>query len=304
MKDFLKVVKKGLDRAVTILYVLLIIVILLLAGIALADETPVEKPKVVKTKKSAVMTARFSDRHNCSVEYLGKNIFITATHCIQYVFERNYGNLNAIEIHNKLALFKVLYYSMDRGVAITDGFALFEVFMLDFSNYEVLEVANEYTTPTNLHCYPALRSGLIIEVTSKLKNPTRLLPSRVVATGSVGPGCSGGAWLSNDNKLIAVTSGGWGNTGVSTAVVVTDHYSLIHNILNGARPEIMTWEQAKKIFRPGELKRRRGYEDIDEVPAQFDCKDKDKKDPKDKDCLLYTSPSPRDRQKSRMPSSA
>ena len=147
---------------------------------AKAEDVKVEKPKVVKTKQSAVMTARFSDRHNCSVEYLGKNIFITATHCIQYVFERNYGNLNAIEIHNKLALFKVLYYSMDRGVAITDGFALFEVFMLDFSNYEVLEVANEYVKPTKLHCYPALRSGLIVEVKSKIVHPTRLSPTRVV----------------------------------------------------------------------------------------------------------------------------
>ena len=260
MKDFLKVVKKGLDRAVTILYVLLIIVILLLAGIALADEAPVEKPKVVKTKQSAVMTARFSDRHNCSIEYLGKNIFITATHCIQYVFERDYGNLNAIEIRNNLGLFKVLHYSMDRGVAITDGFALFEVFMLDFSNYEVLEVANEYTTPTNLHCYPALRSGLIVEVKSKIKHPTRLSPTRVVGVGSVGPGCSGGAWLSDKRKLIAVTSGGWGNTGVSTAVIIADHYSLITNILNGARPKIMTWDAAKKIFRPGELKRRNDEE--------------------------------------------
>ena len=95
---------------------------------------------------------------------------------------------------------------------------------------------------------------------SKIVHPTRLSPTRVVGVGSVGPGCSGGAWLSEDNKLIGVTSGGWGSTGVSTAVIVADHYSLITNILNGARPKLMTWKKAKTIFRPGELKRRNDEE--------------------------------------------
>ena len=280
LANILKAIKNVVGRLATFIVAALILALLLFSLIASADESQVVE---VKTKKSAVTTAKFNNRYKCSIEYLGKNIFITATHCIQHIFERKYGNLNPIQINNAYGLFKVLYYSMDQGVALTDGFALFEVYMLDFSSYETLEIASKYVNPTHLHCYPALRTGLIVEVKSKLKNPTRLIPSRVVAVGSVGPGCSGGAWLSDDNQLIAVTSAGWGSTGVSTAVVLTDHHSLITNVLNGARPEIMTWEQAKKIFRPGELKRRRGYENIDEVPAQFDCKDKDKKDPKDKD---------------------
>ena len=39
-------------------------------------------------------------------------------------------------------------------------------------------------------------------------------------------------------------------------------------------------------------------------PDDKDAKNDKAKDAKGKDCLLYTSPSPRDRQKSRMPSSA
>jgi hypothetical protein len=37
---------------------------------------------------------------------------------------------------------------------------------------------------------------------------------------------------------------------------------------------------------------------------QYGVQDKDKYEDKDSNCLLYTSPSPRDRQKSRMPSSS
>ena len=51
---------------------------------------------------------------------------------------------------------------------------------------------------------------------------------------------------------------------MSTAVIIADHYSLINNILNGARPKLMTWKKAKTIFRPGELKRRNDEEKKEE----------------------------------------
>ena len=45
-------------------------------------------------------------------------------------------------------------------------------------------------------------------------------------------------------------------------------------------------------------------EEIEIVLDSLEKEEPIKKDPQDNICLLYTSPSPRDRQKSRMPSSA
>ena len=60
---------------------------------------------------------------------------------------------------------------------------------------------------------------------------------------------------------------------MSTAVIIADHYSLITNILNGARPKLMTWDAAKKIFRPGELKRRKDEEKEEEEEEEEEKED-------------------------------
>ena len=117
LANILKAIKNVVGRLATFIVAALILALLLLSLIASADES---KAVEVKTKKSAVTTAKFNNRYKCSIEYLGKNIFITATHCIQHIFERKYGNLNPTQINNAYGLFKVLYYSMDQCVALTD----------------------------------------------------------------------------------------------------------------------------------------------------------------------------------------
>ena len=95
--------------------------------------------------KSAMTTAKFGGKHSCSLQYLGNNIFITAIHCVDFVFSHKLDTLNTIIINKHYGLFQVLYYTMDRGLTLTDGFALIEVFLLDFTNYETVVVPNEYT---------------------------------------------------------------------------------------------------------------------------------------------------------------
>ena len=207
-------------------------------------------------KKSAMTTAKFGGGHSCSLQHLGKNLFITATHCIEFIYMEKLQNLVPIYMNVHLGLFKIVYYTLDRGVSLTDGLAVIEVFMIDFSDMDIVVVPKKYTEPTNLHCYPGLRNGRIININGPLTRAKRLSKTRIIGYGDIGPGCSGGAWLANGNELVGVTSSGWGGSGLGTAVVTVEDSELITKIIRGYRPELANWDELKKVFRKEELKRR------------------------------------------------
>ena len=259
LKGVLKGTKALLNRLLSIVLVLLLPLILALLLIPLSCKAEASK-KVVKLvnveKKSAMTTARFGNRHSCSLQHLGNSYFITATHCIDFVLSFKLNNLTPIRINNEYGLFKILFYTMDKGLTLTDGLAVIKIFLLDFSDYNKVVVPKKYTTPTNIHCYPALRSGRIIKVDRELTRAQRLSPTRIYAVGDIGPGCSGGAWLTSKGELVGITSGGWGKTGISSAVTTEPYSKMINRVINGHRPHLLDWNKAKKHFRDYEKKRR------------------------------------------------
>ena len=212
-------------------------------------------------KKSAMMTAKFGGMHSCSLQHLGKNLFITATHCIDFVFERELDNLVPLQMNDRFGLFKIVYYTLDKGVTLTDGLAVIEVFIIDFSDHDIVIIPNKYTEPTNLQCFPALKNGRLATINGKLERAQRLSKTRVVGSGDVGPGCSGGAWLANGNELVGVTSGAWGGSGLGSAIVTVNDSEIINNIIGGYRPELADWNKLKTVFRPKELKEREDAKD-------------------------------------------
>ena len=259
LKGVLKGTKALLNRLLSIVLVLLLPLILALLLIPLSCKAEASK-KVVKLvnveKKSAMTTARFGNRHSCSLQHLGNSYFITATHCIDFVLSFKLNNLTPIQINNEYGLFKILFYTMDKGLTLTDGLAVIRIFLLDFSDYNKVVVPKKYTKPTNIHCYPALRSGRIIKVDRELTRAQRLSPTRIYAVGDIGPGCSGGAWLTSKGELVGITSGGWGKTGISSAVTTEPYSKMINRVINGHRPHLLDWKKAKKLFRDYEKKRR------------------------------------------------
>ena len=61
--------------------------------------------------------------------------------------------------------------------------------------------------------------------------------------------------------------------------------------------------KARKAKNSKDKLKRAGVDVTDEAAKQAELAEQDKRE-HDRDCLLYTSPSPRDRTRSRMPSSA
>ena len=247
LSEILKSLNKSTTKLLLILFGALLAAILLLVVVANAE---------AEEKKSAMFTAKFGGAHNCSLQHLGKNLFITATHCVEFIFIEELPNLVPIQIKGHFGLFKVVYYTLDRGITLTDGLAVIEIFMIDFSDHDIVIVPKKYTEPTNLHCYPGLRNGRLVNINGPLTQAKRLSKTRIVGMGDVGPGCSGGAWLANGNELVGITSSGWGGSGLGSAVVTVEDSEIIDNIIRGHRPELGNWDELKKQFRPEELKRR------------------------------------------------
>ena len=289
LKGVLKSTKALINKVLAILLVLLLPLLLALLLIPLSCEAKASKKvfKIVEVKKkSAMTTARFGDKHSCSLQHLGNNYFITATHCIDFVFSHNLNNLTPIKINHEYGLFKILYYTMDKGLTLTDGLAVIRIFLLDFSNYEKVVVPTKYSEPTNIHCYPGLRTGRLVKIDGKLTGATRLSKTRIYGSGDIGPGCSGGAWLNSKGELVGITSGGWGKTGLASAVVTTRYRKMINAVIHGHRPKLLDWSKASKLFRDYEKKRRiengDDPKDTTESIRGFDKTDREGK-PKDKD---------------------
>ena len=87
------------------------------------------------------------------------------------------------------------------------------------------------------------------------------------------------------------------------------NYRLYYNFLNTLANDLTKFYY-KKLDRPFRVinkNKKKGYDPVTQADREFEkfirLKIK-KKFPNHQVCLLYTSPSPRDRQKSRMPSSA
>ena len=182
---------------------------------------------------------------------------------------------------------------MDKGLTLTDGLAVIKIFLLDFSDYNKVIVPKKYAQPTNIHCYPALRSGRLVKIDGKLIRATRLSPTRIYAVGDIGPGCSGGAWLTSKGELVGITSGGWGNTGLSSAITTEPYSKMINRVINGHRPHLLDWSKAKKLFRDYEKKRRQENGD-DPKDTSVSIRGLDKGDregkPKDKKKKKCTKP--------------